>query len=280
MKLHSATILITGGAGGIGRAIASELLNQGSAVMLLDRDSAALQRASDGLKQHGDRVATTVADLSDPQQRMVVTNRARNWRGGINVLINNAGLNHFGMFEDQTPEQIDAAVTVNVLAPIHLCRLFLPQLRHEPEAHIVNIGSVFGAIGFPGYVTYSATKFALRGFTEGLRRELADTTIHVHYLAPRATRTPINSTAVERMNAELKVAVDPPERVAHEVRVLLERDRAHAVIGWPEKLFVRVNALLPRVVDRAIHGQLPTIKRYARGAPSPQANDELNRSMT
>ncbi len=278
MKLCSATILLTGGAGGIGRAIASELLNHGSAVMLLDRDSTALQRASESLKQHGDRVATTVADLTDPQQRMVAANRARNWRGGTNVLINNAGLNHFGMFEDQTPEQIDAAVAVNVLGPIHLCRLFLPQLLQQPAAHIVNIGSVFGTIGYPGYVTYSATKFALRGFTESLRRELTDTAVHVHYLAPRATRTPINSTAVERMNADLKVAMDPPERVAHAVRVLLERDRPHAVIGWPEKLFVRVNALLPRVVDRAIRRQLPTIRRYASGTPAPQSH-ELNRSM-
>jgi hypothetical protein len=101
---------------------------------------------------------------------------------------------------------------------------------------------VFGAIGFPGYVAYSTTKFALRGFTEALRRELAGSSVTVQYLAPRATRTPINSSAVERMNAELGVAMDPPERVARELAELLRTGRRSAVVGWPEKLFVRINA--------------------------------------
>jgi short-subunit dehydrogenase len=125
------------------------------------------------------------------------------------------------------------------------------------------MGSVFGAIGYPGYAVYSATKFGLRGFTEALRRELAASNVSVHYLAPRATRTRINSSAVERMNTELGVAMDDPERVAQAVCRLLVKQQAAAVIGWPEKLFVRINALLPRAVDGAIRKQLPTIERYA-----------------
>ena len=101
----------------------------------------------------------------------------------------------------------------------------LPHLKAQPQAHLLNMGSVFGNIGYPGYAAYSASKFAMRGFTEALRRELADTRVRVHYLAPRATRTPINSPAVQRMNAELKVAMDPPEAVARAARTVLGERR-------------------------------------------------------
>jgi len=114
-------------------------------------------------------------------------------------------------------------------------------------------------------VAYSATKFAVRGFSEALRRELADSRVMVKYLAPRSTRTAMNSTAVVEMNTRLKVTMDPPERVARELIALLKRRRNSAVVGWPEKAFVKVNAVLPGVVDRAVRGQLPLIRAFARG---------------
>jgi short-subunit dehydrogenase len=189
--------------------------------------------------------------------------KARSWHGGVNVLINNAGLNPFALYEDLSAEQIDLALAVNLQAPMHLCRELLPHLKAQERASIVNVGSVFGSIGYPGYVAYSTTKFAIRGFSEALRRELAGSAICVQYLAPRATRTAINSAAVESMNATLGVAMDPPERVARELVSLLTRRRASRVVGWPEKLFVRVNAILPGAVDRAVRGQLAIIEESA-----------------
>ena len=255
--------LVTGGGGGIGGAIAAELLSRGAAVLLVDRDEAALARAAGRLVRHGDRVGTLAADLTRADDRRRLGAEAAAWRGGINVLINNAGVNHFHMFADQPPEQLDLAIAVNLQAPMHLCRELLPHLLRQPEACILNTGSVFGAIGYPGYAVYSATKFAVRGFTEALRRELSDTSVTVRYVAPRATRTGINTSAVERMNAELGVAMDPPEVVAKAVCDMLAGGRVEAVLGWPEKLFARVNAILPRVVDGALSKQLPVIRRYA-----------------
>ncbi|MCZ8131912.1 MAG: SDR family oxidoreductase [Steroidobacteraceae bacterium] len=272
MNVARATYLITGGAGGIGRALAAEFLDAGASVLLAGRDSRTLAETRDGLAHHGDRVGTIAVDLTVPDDRRRLVAAAEGWRGGVDVLVNNAGVNHFGLFEDQPPEQIDLALAINLQAPLQLCRALLPHLRRRPAAHVVNVGSVFGAIGYPAYAVYSATKFALRGFTEALRRELADTTVRVHYLAPRATRTGMNGAAVEAMNAELGVAMDAPARVAARLRRLLERGEPSAVVGWPEGFYTRLNAVLPGAVDGALRKQLPVIRRHARpGTPCETA---------
>jgi short-subunit dehydrogenase len=178
----------------------------------------------------------------------------------VNVLINNAGVAAAGMFAEARGEDVERAFAVNVIAPMQLCRGLLPHLQRQPGARIVNIGSVLGAIGYPGQAIYCATKFALRGFTEALRRELSDSNVRVHYVAPRATRTRFNSQTVDDLNARLKVSVDSPERVAAHVCRMLEREQATATLGWPEKLFVRINDVAPWLVDRSLAEQLPVIR--------------------
>lgn len=269
MDLRTARVLLTGGAGGIGGAIADALLLKGAAVLLADMNEAALQRfVSERLAQHGDRVAFITANLTRTEDRDRVCEQARNFRGGINVLINNAGVSHFRLLDEQSPEAIDLALAVNLQAPIHLCRLLLPHLRRQSSAHILNTGSVFGSIGYPAYAVYSATKFGMRGFSEALRRELGDSTVRVHYLAPRATRTGINTAEVEQMNAELGVAMDAVSIVATAACRILENEADETVVGWPEKLFTRINSVLPGLVDRAIAKQLSVIRRYAGIKPA------------
>lgn len=272
MDLNKAIVLLTGGAGGIGAAVAEGLLRRGAAVLLVDMQEPALQQiAGERFREFGPRVGTCAANLTRPEDRARLVEVARTWRGGINVLVNNAGVSHFRLLEDQPAEEVDVALAVNVAAPIHLCRAMLPHLLAQPEAHILNTGSVFGSIGYPGYSVYSASKFAMRGFSEALRRELAGTTVGVHYLAPRATRTGINTAAVERMNAELGVAMDDVATVASAACAILQSEAAESVVGWPEKLFARINAVLPRLVDNAIIKQLPVIRRHARIAPEAMA---------
>lgn len=268
MNIKSMRVLLTGATGGIGRVMARRLLEQGAHVLLVARDDFGLESLRRSLAFAGDRVHTHAADITDGLARELLCEVARQWHGGINVLINNAGLNTFSLFEDLTAAQIDQCLAVNVHAPVHLCRELLPVLKARDSAVIVNVGSVFGSIGFAGNVAYSASKFAIRGFSEALRRELADSPVRVEYLAPRATRTAMNPAAVEAMNAQLKVAMDPPERVADELIALLTRRGFAAVIGWPEKFFVKLNALLPGLVDRALRGQLAIIQAFAR-RPAP-----------
>ena len=144
-----------------------------------------------------------------------------------------------------------------------LTRRLLPHLKREPEARIVNIASTFAAIGFPGYSVYSASKFAIRGFSEALSRELSDTGVSVGCVLPRATRTAINSDRVVEMNRRLRVAMDPPDEVAAEVLAFICSRRGQLALGWPEKLLVRFNSLFPALVGSAIARKLPLIKQYA-----------------
>jgi short-subunit dehydrogenase len=150
-------------------------------------------------------------------------------------------------------------------------------LRANAPAHIVNIGSTFGSIGFPGFCVYSASKFAVRGFSEALRREIADTGVQVHYVAPRATRTALATDRIRAMNEELRAGMDAPETVALAIQTVLREERRELLLGAAERLFAKLNALLPAAVDRAMRKQLPIIKRYAaaRDAGAPAVTSSI-----
>jgi short-subunit dehydrogenase len=256
-------VLLTGAAGGIGVAIARELLQRGAAVLLTGRSAARLQQLAAEFGSDRDRIGIHAADLALDADRAALVDVASHWRGGVDALINNAGLNDLALLESQDAAQIDRMLDTNLRAPIQLCRGLLPQLQRAQRADIINVGSVFGSIGYPGYAVYSATKFAMRGFTEALHRELAGSGVRAHYLAPRATRTQMNAGAADRLNADLGTAVDDPAVVAKAVCRMLETAQPFAVLGWPEKLFARINAVMPRLVDGALIKQLPAIRRHA-----------------
>jgi short-subunit dehydrogenase len=270
MKAASMRVLLTGASGGIGSAIARELAAHGAAVMLVGRDEGGLQRLAESLGGPPERVQACAADMADDAGREHVSARAEAW--GCNVLINNAGLGEFAFVDQQTDAGIERLFAINAIAPMQLTRRLLGRFLSLPEAAVLNVGSVFGSLAYPGFAAYSASKFALRGYTEALRREVAGSNVNVHYLAPRATRTSMNASAVERMNAELGVAMDAPVAVARAARELLERGRSEAVMGWPEKFFVRINALLPRVVDGSLRKQLPVIRRHAENAAAERCS--------
>ena len=183
--------------------------------------------------------------------------------GGINLLINAAGINHFAMLEQLEDSDINGMLALNITAPICLTKLLLPLLKQAPSAMVVNVGSTYGSIGYPGYATYCASKFALRGFSEALRRELADTRVGVLYVAPRATRTSMNSPAAQALNDALKSNVDDPHTVASAVIQAIANQRRDLYLGWPERFFVRLNSLLPNLVDRGLRKQLPLVRRLS-----------------
>ena len=268
MKLEGKLVLLTGASGGIGEALAQELAAQGAHLLLHGRRASALERLRKELP-HPERHQTVIADLGSPQERAKLLQHPA-LDEGLDVLINNAGCNQFAWLEDQSSEQVERQLLLNVEAPIQLTRMLLPRLRKP--AVIMNVGSSFGAIGYAGYSVYCASKFALRGFSEALGRELEGTGIQVLHFAPRATRTRLNSEAAYEMNAELGTHTDSPQDVAEEAVIALCNETRRSWLGWPEKLFVRLNGLLPGLVDRALAKQKPIIERYARHAAPAASN--------
>lgn len=272
MKAAAMRVLLTGASGGIGCALALELRARGASVLLVGRDPVALERVAARLGGRGPSVDWHAADLATTAGRATVVAAATQWGGtGCNVLVNNAGLGDFRMIDELDDAAVERLFAINAVAPIQLTRALLGHLRAQPEAAILNVGSVFGSLGYPGFAAYSSTKFALRGFSEALRRELADSRIGVHYFAPRATQTEMNAAAVTALNTELGVAMDLPSAVASAACNLLEAGGRSAVFGWPERLFVRINALLPGIVDGSLRKQLPVIRRHAASAVAARA---------
>jgi len=258
MDCRGKQVLLTGATGGIGQAIAREMDRAGARLLLVGRNEGRLAQLAGELRGVHHRI---VADLDQAAGRERVLERCR--QTGIDVLVNTVGVMDFRLYEAQDPTIIERMVQTNLLSPMLLCRQLLPLLRQRSEAAIVNIGSTFGSIGHPGFTTYCATKFGLRGFTEALQRELADSPVQVSYLAPRATRTDLNSSAVTALNEKLGNATDEPERVADALMAVLGRRRRQRYMGWPERLFVRLNGLFPGVVHSALARKLHVIRHYA-----------------
>ncbi|WP_395598469.1 SDR family oxidoreductase [Pseudomonas sp. A1437] len=259
MQLHEARVVLTGASGGIGMAITSALCAAGARVLAVARHQEALLPLLERYPQNLYWVGADLTFLSD--RRKVLA--AAEGIGGINLLINAAGVNHFAMLEQLDDSDINTMLAVNVSAPICLTKLLLPLLKQADSAMVVNVGSTYGSIGYAGYASYCASKFALRGFSEALRRELADTRVSVLYVAPRATRTSMNSSAAQALNDALKANVDDPQTVASAVIHAIAGDRRDLYLGWPERFFVRLNNLLPHLVDRGLRKQLPLIRRFS-----------------
>ena len=261
MDLKGKTVLLTGASGGIGQAIAVELAAAGARLVLVARNTARLSKLQARLiAEYPADHQIFSADLTQEADRLQLLAFVRELQG-IDVLINNAGISQFGLVAQQ---DYAAQLSTNLLMPMLLTQTLLPELQRKTAAMIVNVGSAFGSIGYPGFSGYSASKFGLRGFTEALKRELADSAVQVLYFAPRATDTAINSDAVVAMNRELGNQSDSPAFVAAALLQQIQQNQARRFVGWPEQLFVRVNALFPAIVDKALAAKLAVIRRYAQ----------------
>ncbi len=265
MKFKDARIILTGAAGGIGSETAKQLASRGARLALLGRNSAALEGLSREINSSGGHSFCLPVNLLDTTERSNAIDQALTTLGGVDILVNNAGMQSFKPFATEEPEVLEQTVQLNMLTPMLLARQVLPTMLRQGSGHIVNIGSTFGSIAFACFAAYSASKFGLRGFSEALRRELDGSGVKVTYIAPRAVKTELNTTAVYRMADELKMQMDDPEWVAQCIVSSIEKGRKDVYLGFPESIFVRLNALLPRLVDSALRKQNSKMLPFAKG---------------
>jgi short-subunit dehydrogenase len=242
----------------LGQELACQLTDGGAALLLAGRDSGRLNALAASL---GPGAASICADLERASGVAALAGAAREF--GVNVLINNAGVSAFGLLENQEWAAIERVLATNLEAPIHLTHALLPWLKAQPQAAIVNIGSTFGSLPFPGFVAYSAAKAGLRGFSQALRRELADSLVAVIHIAPRAIDTPLNTDAVKALNRALKNQSDSPVDVARQVVAALRRGDGEHHFGFPERLFAWLNGVAPSLIDRGLAGKLAIIKQHS-----------------
>src|SRR5690348_11617270 len=171
--IKGAAAAITGAAGGIGRALAFEMVSRGAtALALADRDEAGLKAVADEIGNRAE-VTTHKLDVADADQIKAFAQAAIAAHPSLNILVNNAGVALLGNFTEVDQTQMEWLININFWGVVHATRIFLPQLSAQPEAHIVNLSSIFGIIAPPGQTAYCASKFAVRGFSESLRHELA-----------------------------------------------------------------------------------------------------------
>lgn len=263
MRIRNSTIVLTGATGGIGSQLATEFAGAGARMILVSRDQAQLDALIKALPvpEIVPHLAVAV-DLLDAAGRQKLRDICA--QHDIDLLINNAGTNDFNLLENADPAIVARQLELNLMVPVLLTQQLLPLLRLRPSSAVVNIGSAFGSIGYPGYAAYCASKFGLRGFSEALRRELADTSVRVLHVAPRATRTALNSDRVVAMNVALGNAMDDPQQVARFVVKRVQNERwGHCVIGWPERFYAWINAMLPAMTDGSLRKQLPVIRKFA-----------------
>jgi len=263
-KITGSVAVITGAGSGIGRALAQDLAGRGAQLALADLNSAALEETS---KLLGPAVARTyIVDVSKSAAVEDFARQVERDFGRASLLINNAGVALMGRFDEVTLEDMRWLIEINFWGVVYGCKFFLPLLQREPDAHIVNLSSVFGLIGPPGQTAYAASKFAVRGFSESLREELRETgSVKVTSVHPAGIATPIAQsaraghaiTAEARREAEelfKKVATIPPEEAARVIvkgilgnknRVLIGRD-AYGIDRMARLFPARASAIMTR----------------------------------
>ena len=252
-------VVITGATGGIGKEIVKRIAKKAELIILVGL----IKEPLDNLKKElqTKRIFIVEGDINKSHVREQIKMLAQR-EGGINLLINNAGIGDYFMFEEQDPNLVADILDINLKAPMLLTQSLLPLLKNEPKAEIINTGSIFGYIGYPAFTAYCASKFGLRGFTQALKRELSDTNVNVRYFAPRATKTSFNSNNISEMNLRLGNAMDSPEKVADKFMIFLTHNNYQKKIGLKESFFVFINKIFPRLTDIAIGKQLQIIKEY------------------
>jgi len=246
---------VTGAGSGIGRALAQRLAREGMSLALADLDAAGLNETAQML---GDACSFSahVVDVGDAKRMQQFAAEVNERHGRVTLLINNAGVAMYGTIEELSIDEIEWLMSINYWGVVYGVKFFLPILRRQPRAHIVNVSSIYGIISPAGQGAYCSAKFAVRGFTEVLLHELAGTTVGVSCVHPGGIRTPIArrariAAAADPAGAALtvkvfdRVALTSPEAAAQRIVQGVKRNEPRILIGKDAVQLDRLQRLFP-----------------------------------
>lgn len=257
MNLLNKNVILTGASDGTGQVLARKLADQGACLWLVGRNRSALQALRASLREPGRHTVFCVTEYSDDE----IINLAACFHAGLrlDVLINNADTSRFALLAQQSFQDIRLQLRVNSEIPLLLTRALIHHFA--AGGVILNVGSVLGELGHPGYSVYGATKASMLGFSDALRRELAPSGLSVIYVAPRRIRTALHAGAAHAMQQAPGQCCDEPEAAADHVMTALLRNQPRSRMGRLERIFIRLNTLFPRLVDYVLQKKMPAIDR-------------------
>src|SRR5271168_1761644 len=254
--LRGGVAVVTGAGSGIGRALAQQLFAAGSALAIADIDEKGLAETAASLTAEQDSLSTHVLDVSDESAVRVFAEDVVSRHGRVTLLINNAGVALHGTFEELSLDDLRWLMGINFWGVVYGVTYFLPILKQQPRAQIVNLSSVFGIIAPAGQSAYSASKFAVRGFTEAVRHELEGTSVSVSCVHPGGIHTPIakrarlgaHASESKRQSAIAyfeKVTPTSPEAAAARILKGVEKREPRILIGHDARQIDIVQRLRP-----------------------------------
>ena len=251
-RIDGARILITGASQGIGRALAEAAAARGAKVIAVARSEGQLAELASKVHAQGGSLVTLTADITDADDRRRMVDAAVQHFGGIDILVNNAGIGATGHLVDAGPDRLRKIMEVNFFGLTETTRAFLPVLRQGNKPAIVNISSIAGKRGIPARSEYSASKFAVQGFSEALRAEVAKDGIDVLIVCPGLTQTNFSKNMLEQ---KALVQMDhmrgmTSEEVALATIASIERGRREVCLTAQGRLIAYISRFFPRLADR------------------------------
>jgi 3-oxoacyl-[acyl-carrier protein] reductase len=248
-KITGKTALVTGASRGIGKAIALELARQGAKrLLLLARDRQRLAEVASEIAQLGVDAIILPVDLTEPIAVNIAIAQAWRDHGPIHLLVNCAGVAYQTPFLQSQLDKVHEEMSLNFMGMFTITRLVARRMATQKEGTIVNVSSLMGKIAAPTMSTYSATKFAILGFTQALRGELAPYNIKVVALLPTLTDTDMTQN-IKRFRGVLPIT---PERVAKALVFGLNKGKSEIIVGWQGHLAVWCQRLAPCLLDRVL----------------------------
>ena len=250
-ELRGLRAVVTGASRGIGRLTAENLAREGCAVVLAARSADGLLATADAIRAAGGTAVVAPADLTTPEGRESVVRAAAEQLGGLDVLVNNAGVASWGHFATSSEQILRTVMETNFFAPAEMIRAAMPLLQQGRTPAVVNVSSLCGRRGLPAWPEHSASKHALAGLTEALRAEFVRFGVDVLLVVPGLTRSDDLSKHLLRREgrADLDFAnATPPEEVADAIVGALRANRRETWVGRDTRRLLLVNRIAPRFV--------------------------------